>query len=82
VKKPDEIAFWAALRGEGRHPNIDGWERARALVNVGDKRAHYLAEKWSNAGWWESGVSLRSGWFTRTAPASITLSGHVPGDAP
>ena len=27
------------------------------------KRFRYILEKWSNLGFWESGVTVRSGWF-------------------
>ena len=28
------------------------------------KRFNYLAEKWTTKGYWECGVSLRTGWLT------------------
>lgn len=53
--KPDEIQFWFSL--------IDGqvpYERWGDLT----KRQYYLLDKWTDKGFWEFGVSMRSGWLT------------------
>lgn len=36
----------------------------RAVDFSGDKQLMYYLEKWTNNGYWEYGVSLRTGWFT------------------
>jgi hypothetical protein len=41
------------------------------LFNIPHKRGYYLLEKWDDKGWWEYGVSLRTGWFTSKAPDSL-----------
>lgn len=33
-------------------------------LGIHDKRSYYILTKWDDKGWWDSGVSLRSGWFT------------------
>lgn len=74
-RKPDEIAFYAEVRRVHwlpTHPLDRPFADAIAeRMGIPDKRAHYLLEKWSVKGWWESGVSLRSGWFTHGAPKSL-----------
>lgn len=29
-----------------------------------DKQLHYYIYKWTEKGWWDYGVSARTGWFT------------------
>jgi hypothetical protein len=29
-----------------------------------EKRADYILEKWERKGWWDSGVTVRTGWLT------------------
>lgn len=70
--RPDEESFWAVLQAKGRHPNVAGWEAAVAEAGISDKRAHYLAEKWTRHGWWDYGVSVRSGWFTGAPRPQVT----------
>lgn len=78
-KKPDEIALYDALRERARNGRNDlprspgtyalGEEAER--LGIPYKRAHALMEKWCRAGWWEYGVTVRSGWFTREAPGTL-----------
>jgi hypothetical protein len=35
-----------------------------AIKYSGDKQLMYYLEKWTAKGFWEFGVSLRTGWFT------------------
>lgn len=64
--KDDERAFLLALDARtislrARHLTaLDGG----AGINIPEKRAEYLLEKWSRAGWWDYGVSARTGWLT------------------
>lgn len=41
-------------------PYING----EAFKYSDDKQLMYYLEKWDLKGWWESGVSTRTGWFT------------------
>jgi hypothetical protein len=87
-KKPDEIALYAALRERARIgvspwamprcPGMEAVEAEIARLGIHPKRAYGLIEKWTLRGWWEYGVSLRTGWFTREAPEC--LSDPSPGE--
>lgn len=56
--KPDEKALWEAVKaGE---PGYDAYPR----LGIHPNRAQYLFEKWVKKGWWECGVSARTGWVT------------------
>lgn len=36
-----------------------------ALDTIGsDKQLHYYLDKWTQKGWWNYGVTARSGWWT------------------
>lgn len=62
--KPDEREFLDALRKRG--PNKVkpfAFEIAESL-GMNYKRAQYLYLKWSERGWWDYGVSARTGWLT------------------
>lgn len=59
--KPDELAL---MRRVLAHPK--GWLRdgdSDDLVET-TKRDEYVLAKWEKRGWWDSGVSTRSGWLT------------------
>jgi hypothetical protein len=64
--KPDEATF--LLKLYEMQPNqcargVFATEVASTL-GIHHKRATYLLLKWTEKGWWEYGVSPRSGWFT------------------
>lgn len=59
MRKPDELELMRVLT----HPHGHFRDGAGDLVDV-TKREAYVLAKWSARGWWESGVSLRSGWLT------------------
>lgn len=44
------------------------------------KRVEYVLDKWCRRGWWEYGVSLRSGWLTPEGLAEVRelLSRETP----
>lgn len=69
MKHADEIQFYAAIRAKGRGVFADV-----AAENIGMDwgRAEDLLEKWCRLGWWEFGVSMRSGWLTDEAPLELT----------
>ncbi len=33
------------------------------LMGIHENRANYILEKWDDKGWWNCGVSLRTGWL-------------------
>ena len=75
--KPDEITFYAAMRERAADGGITMQPGIRALgeeaerLGIPYKRAHGMVAKWARKGWWDYGVSVRGGWFTRKAPASL-----------
>lgn len=36
---------------------------SKQFLNMDDKRALYILNKWTTCGIWECGMTLRSGWF-------------------
>jgi len=69
MKHLDEIEYYAAIRAKGRGVFADV---VADRLGIEWNRAEYLLEKWTRAGWWEWGVSLRSGWLTDEAPQELT----------
>lgn len=68
MRKPDEIQFYAAIRAKGRGIFAD---TVAERLGIEWDRAAYLLEKWCRLGWWDWGVSLRSGWLTDAAPQEL-----------
>ncbi len=66
--KPNEqllLSKLAAAHGGPYNPNrADAVDRIAHRHGINEKRALYLCEKWEARGWWEYGISIRSGWFT------------------
>ncbi len=57
-KKPEELALIKfVLAHKGRIPS-EHWDDLT-------KQEYGYLEKWTNKGFWEYGVSVRSGWLTR-----------------
>ena len=54
--KPDEIEFIKRVRATERIPSSE-WDSLT-------KKQYYWLDKWTDKGFWEYGVSLRSGWLT------------------
>ena len=63
--KADEHEYYAAIQVKGRGVFADV---VAERLGMEWNRAEYILEKWSRRGWWEWGVSIRSGWLTDTAP--------------
>lgn len=65
--KPDEMALRAAVLADRKsQPHTSGTfldELAQGL-GIPDSRSYYIGSKWTDKGWWDYGVSLRSGWLT------------------
>ncbi len=68
MRKPDEIAFYAAIRAKGRGVFAD--TVAERLGIDWDRAQDWLLE-WSLAGWWLLGVTLRSGRLADDAPGEL-----------
>lgn len=68
MKHADEIQYYAAIRAKGRGVFADV---VAERIGLNENRAYYLLEKWCRAGWWEFGVSMRSGWLTDEAPLEL-----------
>ena len=68
--RDDEKKLWNAVRDAHGGPHHGGRRQFVLADEIGErhgiptKRVHYLLEKWSGKGWWESGVTARTGWFT------------------
>lgn len=77
MRKRDEILLFAAIRYTYTQCAQYNLRRPFAtevaeLLGMHPKRAIALLYKWDNNGWWEWGVSVRSGWFTDGAPEFLT----------
>ena len=64
--KPDERKLFELMVAENKRPLAQRrWADAiAAAIGMHPKRANYLLEKWDSKRWWESGVSVRTGWVT------------------
>lgn len=78
MRKPDEVALYAELQRihggpykNGEPGGVPFADEIGERLGIHYKRTHALLEKWSRVGWWNSGVSLRSGWFEPGAPGEI-----------
>lgn len=77
TRKADEIALYVTLRQRapgsehsGR-PGLDFVMDTALFLGIPGKRLYALLLKWAARGWWDYGVTARSGWFTREAPEAI-----------
>jgi hypothetical protein len=59
--KPDELQLLQAVAAKPRSALADA---CFAPIQMPEKRGLYLLQKWADKGWWEYGVTLRSGWLT------------------
>lgn len=55
--KPGEVEFTAFVLAHGGKIPSDLWKGIK-------KQEYSYLSKWSRKGWWDYGVSLRSGWLT------------------
>lgn len=76
--KPDELVLLkeafkqhggAAYRDVDHKPPF--FDEIAQGFGICDKRSYYILTKWDDKGWWDSGVSLRSGWFTPEGVVAI-----------
>jgi hypothetical protein len=74
MRKPDELAFFAAARAAaarsatGTCPGRVALQRAAEGLGMHPNRANDLLRKWDQKGWWNYGVTLWAGWFEPEAP--------------
>lgn len=75
MKDDERRLLLAAAAVDGQHPRpfIDDLS---AHLGIHPKRGLYLAGKWSDKGWWEYGVTLRSGWLTAAGKAKVAELGE------
>lgn len=75
MRKPDEIKLYDLLRELHNHkPYQHTSEFAEVIgesIGIHWKRTHSLLYKWSDKGWWNYGVSVRTGFFEPDAPDSL-----------
>lgn len=68
--KPDERQLLRRLAelqpgyGKRRPPEWAFATDVGVALGMAEKRAAYVLDKWAGKGWWEYGVSLRTGWLT------------------
>ena len=72
MAKPDEIELYNILRLAKPAPGIRPNDIAKK-IDMPEKRCYYLLGKWTKKDWWEYGVSLRTGWFTKDAPELLGI---------
>ena len=68
---PNEAKFYNFLQGFGRQPGIDAVLVGIRHLGLNEKQAYSWMDKWSRKGWWDYGVTLRSGWFTAVSPMRL-----------
>lgn len=68
MRARDEVEYYAAIRSKGYGVFADA---VAERLDIDWARAEYLLEKWTKLGWWDWGVSLRSGWLTDAAPQEL-----------
>lgn len=71
MRKPDEVAFYSALRRHGSALGADVVAQDAGRLGMHEKRAEGLLRKWNERGWWAFGVSPWGGWFTGAAPEEL-----------
>jgi len=74
MRKPDELALYAALRVTHSYPPDINRRPANEVaqeMGMHANRLHAILEKWDDNDWWDYGVSLRTGWLTEDAPAVL-----------
>ena len=67
--KPDEVLLMTELARmqlpDCVRPNKYAFATdVGALLDIHPKRTNYLLLKWTDMGWWDYGVSARTGWLT------------------
>ena len=75
MRKPDELKLMrAVLANGGRNVATTAPHFLHQQLGIPENRATYLFHKWTGKGWWDWGVTPRTGWLTpegRTAMAEM-----------
>jgi hypothetical protein len=74
MRKQDELDLFLALRlthAWPPKPERPMADEVGAGLGIHTNRVHYVLDKWAGKGWWNYGVSLRTGWFTDAAPQQL-----------
>src|SRR5690242_14393266 len=66
MMKPDERILLLALAREPDEARRTFPRDVVQCLGMSEKRAEYILNKWERKGWFESGVSLGTGWLTST----------------
>jgi hypothetical protein len=64
--KPDEAALLLALQESKEQCYVRNLVRD---LQIPEKRAAYICDKWSGKGWYDYGVSVLAGWLTEEGKA-------------
>lgn len=72
--KTDELQLLQAVADKPQGVFADGCFEP---IGMHPKRGMYLLGKWASKGWWEYGVTLRSGWLTPEGIAAAKTPGRV-----
>lgn len=62
----------SGLASDIAQPGLFAISEEAERIGIHPKRALRIVEKWVGLGWWEFGVSLRGGWFTKSAPEELS----------
>ena len=78
--KPDELALLKTLAFHRPKQTWTGPNAEDVGISLGmhHKRVDYILNKWTNKGWWNYGVSARTGWLTE-AGVSKAVELFAPG---
>lgn len=71
MRKPDEIALFAAIRQRAPYTTEPTVRRIVAEIGINEARAAAILEKWAGKGWYEYGVNVLAGWLTPDAPERL-----------
>ena len=76
MRKPDEIALYSLLRERHGHKAYQHTDKFATdigeEIGIHPKRTYGLLVKLSDKGWWNYGVSVRTGFFEPGAPDALT----------
>ena len=66
--KPDEAKLLKGIQ-DGKPPKV-----VAADLGMHEKRLQYILLKWTDKGWWDYGVSARTGWLTDKGIAQVAFT--------
>lgn len=68
--KQDESRLLEKLREREQNQSRKSADNFFAELGIAPKRGYYILQKFTNWGWWEYGVSLRTGWLVQPSHSS------------